>query len=122
MAGSCHRERALPCSREVAVASKGGARAHRGVFLTACVGVLTTLVGISTNRATGNGNGWPGPLHLVRDHPWPSVLIFTVLGIAAAIPLWRLSSGSGGESATPGPGVAVGTLDRQSGGQVTQYY
>ncbi|GAA0505399.1 hypothetical protein Ade02nite_71670 [Paractinoplanes deccanensis] len=80
---------------------KGHFRPLAAALLVAVTGILTTLVGIAINGATGDEKAaWPGPLRLIQTNPWPSVIVLTAVGVLVAIPLWRLSSGSS-ETTTP---------------------
>lgn len=105
--------------------SKGPLRALTAALLVAVAGILTTLVAIAVNSATGDeSDEWPGPLRMIQTDPWPSVIVLTLVGVTVAIPLWRLSSGSG-DDATPGISNSAGNINQfNSSGttQVNNYY
>jgi hypothetical protein len=73
-------------------------------------GILTTLVAMAINGATGDDKQWPGPFRLMQTHAWPSVIVLTVVTVVVAILLWRLDSGFRDAGATPGISVGSGNV------------
>jgi hypothetical protein len=61
------------------------------VALGALLEVLTALSALATNAASGASH-WPGPLDLVRRHPWWSMLIILLLMIMVSAALLRHGS------------------------------
>ncbi|MGH3863014.1 hypothetical protein, partial [Actinokineospora sp.] len=60
-------------------------RRHSAVLLSALLVVLTALVGLVTNAASGDAR-WPGGLDVLRQNPWTALGIGVLLVLAVT---WR---------------------------------
>jgi tetratricopeptide (TPR) repeat protein len=63
------------------------------VMLAVLLMMLSVLVGLATNSASSTPH-WPGPLDLIRQHPWWTVLILGVLALVF-VALGTIASNSG---------------------------
>ncbi|MFI5845618.1 AAA family ATPase [Catenuloplanes sp. NPDC051500] len=103
--------------QEVAVRSKDRSRALVVALLAALAGILTSLIAIAINGATGD-EPWPQAFRLIQEHPWRSVVILTLAGIVVAFFLLRLGSGSDKSTEDDSSTWAVGqTVSGGSGNQ-----
>lgn len=55
-------------------------RAVRGMLIAVFTLLLALVGGLAQNAASSSAK-WPGPLDLIRQHPWLSIVLLTVLGI-----------------------------------------
>ncbi|MFJ8563758.1 NB-ARC domain-containing protein [Streptomyces sp. NPDC093514] len=53
--------------------------------------VVVTLLGLATNQASSQER-WPGPLDVLREHPWAAGAVLTVVGVLLSLLLQRLTS------------------------------
>ncbi|MFF7777447.1 NB-ARC domain-containing protein [Streptomyces tanashiensis] len=63
-----------------------------GLFTLAVTSaVAVTLLGLATNQASSQER-WPGPLDVLREHPWAAGAALTVVGVLLSLLLQRLTS------------------------------
>ncbi len=75
-------------------------RGFAQLLIAVIVGVSAALVGLAGNAAAGEHH-WPGPLDLVRTHPWPAVGILVAVGVAVEVLLWALNRNQSPTDAPP---------------------
>jgi hypothetical protein len=72
-----------------------------GIFLVAAVAVTADLFAIASGQAVTTK--FPQPLHLIQQYPWPSVAIFSVIGVVLAVFVFlHDDAGSGSEKPAVG--------------------
>ncbi|WP_372566551.1 NB-ARC domain-containing protein [Streptomyces aureus] len=67
---------------------------------------MATLLGLAANQASSEER-WPGPLDLLRTHPWPASGVLTVVGVVLSLMLQHLSGAQHGADPPPPPTSSV---------------
>jgi len=70
-----------------------------GIFLVVAVAVVADLFAIASGQAVTTK--FPQPLHLIQQYPWPSVAIFTVIGVVLAVLVFLRDDAESGPGEAP---------------------